>query len=181
MPNAFTLPLIAGLAVVGAAAGVGLGRSAMAEIDPSKFADPETAFHADLAANGGPDWSQVQAQEYAQAQVVTQDAPKPAGCVGCTTWPVEYVPRHDPTVDRVYVPASDVEYRQARARVQAPTVVVYEVSAPARERIVRYASYPVSREEADRMAQARQAEAQAREAPDQPNDPAADQDYAATQ
>ena len=168
MPNALTLPLIAGLAVIGAAAGIGLGRSAIAEVDPAKFSDPETVFHADLAANRGPDWSQVQAREYAQAQVVTQDAPKPAACVGCTSWPVEYVPRHDPTVDRAYISAPEPEYRQAKAQVQ--TVVVDQAPARERERIVRYASYPVSREEAQQAQQAQQAP-----------DPAADEDDAATQ
>lgn len=152
MPNAFTLPLIAGLAIVGAAAGVQLGRSAVAEINPAYLGQPDTPFYADLAANRGPDWSAVQAQEYQREQVVTQDAPVPAACVGCRTWPVEYVPRPDPTVDRLYgSAANDREYRDAVARV--PVAVVYQAPDPARERIVRYASYPVSREEAERAQQ----------------------------
>jgi len=160
MSNAVTLPLIAALAMTGAAAGVALGRSAGGEIDPAYRQDPESVFYADKVPNRSPDWAAVQAQEYQQAQVVTQDEPKPGGCVGCSSWPVDYVPRHDPTVDRIYAsPAYDREYRQAVREVQAATTI--DVPGPARERIVRYASYPVSREEADAAA------AEAAEASDQ--------------
>jgi hypothetical protein len=161
MPSAATLPLIAALAMTGAAAGVALGRSAGGEIDPAYHQDADSVFYADKVPNRSPDWATVQAQEYQEAQVVTQDAPKPAGCVGCSSWPVDYVPRRDPTVDRLYASTGyDREYRQAAREAQA-AIAVEEVPAPARERIVRYASYPVSREEADAAAAEAAAAAQA--------------------
>jgi hypothetical protein len=154
MPSLYALPVIA-LSLVGAAAGLSLGRAAIEEVNPVYLHDPDQAFHADLAPYRSPDWAAVQAQEYQQAQVVTEPAPTPATCIGCRTWPVEYVPRHDPTIDRAYAPrADDREYREALARLPAEAV-----PEPARERIVRYTSYPVSREEA---AARRLAAAQAR-------------------
>jgi hypothetical protein len=156
VPNAYIFPMIAGLAVAGAAAGVQMGHSAIAEIKPDYFQEPAARFHADLVPYRSPDWAQVQAQEYNQPpQVVTQDAAMGGGCVGCRTWPVEYVPRHDPTVDRIYAADGvDREYREAvrAARAAPTTVVVQEAPDASRERIVRYASYPVSREEADAAA-----------------------------
>jgi hypothetical protein len=153
MPSLYALPILA-LSLVGAAAGLELGRSAIAEVDPAYLHDPEQSFHADLAPYRSPDWAAVQAQEYRQAQVVTEPAPTPDSCIGCRTWPVDYVPRHDPTVDRVYSPrADDREYREALAQVPEAA------PEPAPVRIVRYVSYPVTREEAAARAQ------QAAEAP----------------
>jgi hypothetical protein len=152
MPNLYALPVVA-LSLVGAAAGLSLGRAAIADVNPVYFHDPEQSFHADLAPYRSPDWAAVQAQEYRQAQVVTEPAPTPDTCVGCRTWPVDYVPRRDPTVDRVYAPrADDREYREAVTQV--PAEAVDAAPDPARVRIVRYASYPVSREEAAAQEQA---------------------------
>jgi hypothetical protein len=177
VPNPYLLPLIAGVAIAGAAAGMQLGHAAIAEIKPAYFEEPQTRFHADLVPYRSPDWAQVQAQEYNQPpQVVTQDEAMPGGCVGCRTWPVEYVPRHDPTVDRVYASdADDREYREAMkasrtALAARTTVVVYETPSASSEHIARYASYPVSREEA---AAAQPQAGQAQTAP--PEDDAATQ------
>jgi hypothetical protein len=151
VPNTLTLSMLAGLSIAGAAIGVQLGRSAINEIDPAYFRDPEVAFHGDLAANRGPDWAQVQAQEYAAAATpVTQ-------CIGCVgrpvpDFPVEYVPGRDPYVnfapDRWSPPV-----RHARAEVAEVAAYVEAEPDPVRERIVRYASYPVTQEEAREMAE----------------------------
>lgn len=167
MPNALALSVVAALSVGGAALGLELGRSTIGEIDPAYFRDPEVSFHAGLAPNASRDWEQVQAQEYAQGEpAITQ-------CIGCLAgpppdYPVEYVPQHDPYVDTA---VSRWPARDARG-AEAPAEIVYvEVPAPERERIVRYASYPVTQEEAQAMAE--------RDAPAADDDPAGES--AATQ
>jgi hypothetical protein len=158
MPNAVTMTVLAGLAVAGTALGVGLGRSAIEEINPAYLQDKEARFHGDLAANHPENLDQVQSREYAQAPAI-------ASCIGCLAgppppFPVEYVPGRDPYVD---TSARAWPGRVRAAQVQAAQVVpataqvvpVQEPQAPdpARERIVRYSSYPVTQEEARTMAE----------------------------
>jgi hypothetical protein len=49
MARAVTLPLIGTLALTGIGVGIQLGYSAIAEIDPIYYSQPETRFHADLS------------------------------------------------------------------------------------------------------------------------------------
>ena len=148
MPISTTLPAMAGLAIVGAALGITLGKSAIAEINPAYFNEAEDAFHADLVPHRSPDWAQVHQAEYRAAQQPVVVGELGSGCIGCRNYPVEYVPRHDPAVDR-YVEGAYVEGGLLRA--PEPTNVEVVETAPApdpdRERIVRYASYPVSSQE----------------------------------
>lgn len=145
MPATMTLPIMAGLAILGVAAGINLGQSAVSEINPAYFSDPEDSFHADLVPYRSPDWAQVQAAEYRAAQQPVLVGDLGSGCIGCRDYPVEYVPRHDPAVDG---------YRQGyedgyAAMPQPAQIVVVETPAPdpARERIQAYSSYPVSSDE----------------------------------
>jgi hypothetical protein len=142
MPASTTLPIVAALALIGSAAGVTLGRSAIAEIDPAYFTDPEVPFHADLASNRGTDWAQVQALEYQQASAADGLG---TGCVGCRAFPAEYAPRHEPAVDG-YQDGWTASARFAAAPAEA---MVEEEMEPDPERadIVRYASYRVSEDE----------------------------------
>ena len=145
MPVSTTLPVMAGLSILGAALGITLGKSAVAEINPAYFNEAEDDFHADLVPYRSPDWGQVHQAEYRAAQQPVIVGELGSGCIGCRTYPVDYVPRHDPAVDR-YVEGGLI-------RAPEPTVVegVETAAMPApdpdRERIVRYASYPVSSEE----------------------------------
>jgi hypothetical protein len=142
MPVSTTLPIMAGLAIVGAALGVGLGRSAIAEINPAYLNKGEDSFHADLVPYRSPDWAQVHQAEHRSAQQPVLVGGLGSGCIGCRDYPVEYVPRHDPAVD-AYAGGELL-------RAPEPTQVVYTEAAPAdpeRERVQRYASYPVSSEE----------------------------------
>ena len=99
MAHYLTWPAIAGLAIVGAAGGVTLGRSAVAEINPSYFGQAESDFYSDLVPNrtppGGADWNAVQQAEYANAGVAQGLG---TGCIRCREYPVEYVPVPDPSV-----------------------------------------------------------------------------------
>jgi hypothetical protein len=143
MPASTTLPLVAGLAILGTALGVNLGHSAVSEINPAYFSDPEDSFHSDLVPYRSPDWAQVQASEYRAAQQPVLVGDLGSGCVGCRDYPVEYVPRHNPAVDGYTV-------YSASAPAAAPAqVYIVETPAPdpARERIQAYASYQVSADE----------------------------------
>jgi hypothetical protein len=163
MPASTTLPVLAGLSIVGAAFGVSLGRSAISEINPAYFDEPEDGFHADLVPYRSPDWAQVQADEYqaAQQQMVAGDLG--SGCVGCRDYPVTYVPQHDPAVD-------GYQDGYAASAPQPAQIVIVETPAaapdPALERIRRYADYPVSRDE--KPAQAAEAAQAVPEAPAEP-------------
>ena len=146
MPATTTLPIMAGLSILGAALGINLGRSAVSEINPVYFNEADDSFHSDLVPYRSPDWAQVQAAEYRAAQqqpVLVGDLG--SGCIGCRDYPVEYVPRHDPAVDGYQ------DGYAASAPEPAPAqIVIVETAAapdPARERIARYASYPVSSDE----------------------------------
>ncbi|HEX8309175.1 MAG TPA: hypothetical protein VF645_12240 [Allosphingosinicella sp.] len=141
MPVSTTLPVMAGLSILGAALGITLGKSAIAEINPAYFNEAEDEFHADLAPYRSPDWAQAHQAEYRAAQQPVVVGELGSGCVGCSDYPVAYVPKPDPAVD----PYASGEL------IRAPEPTVVTVAAPApdpdRERIVRYASYPVSAEE----------------------------------
>ena len=155
MPHSLVLPLVAGLSLAGAAVGVQLGHSAIAEIDPAVFAEPEESFHAPLAANQCPDWAQVQLAEYRQPEVVSQPEVPPA-CIGCVTWPIELGPQPSAGVPRYYRVAAEPSVRTGYAEAETlPSVVVDDVPEPTRQRIARYSSYPVSGD--DKPAEAAQA------------------------
>jgi hypothetical protein len=142
MPVSTTLPMVAGLSILGAALGITFGRSAVAEINPAYFSESEDDFHADLVPNRSPDWAQVQQTEYRSAQQPVLIGELGSGCVRCADYPVAYVPRHDPAVD-LYSGTDEA------VAPQPAQIVIVETPAPdpAREQIQRYSSYPVSSEE----------------------------------
>jgi hypothetical protein len=140
VPNSLVLPLIAGLSLAGAAVGVQLGHSAISEIDPTLFSEPEENFHAGLSPYQSPDWAQVQQAEYAQPEVVSQPEVPPA-CIGCVTWPVEPGPQPSAVVTPAYRASSRERYAETET---VPSVVVDNVPDATRERIARYSTYKVS-------------------------------------
>jgi hypothetical protein len=141
MPVSTTLPVMAGLAILGVALGVGFGKSAVADINPAYFSKAEDSFHGDLVPNRGPDWAPVHQADYRAAQQPVVFGDLGTGCVGCRDYPVEYVPRHDPAVDRYVEGGTLPEPAQAAVAEAAPA------PDPDRERIQRYASFPVSSDE----------------------------------
>lgn len=163
MPVSTTLPVMAGLSILGAALGITLGKSAVAEINPVYFNEAEDEFHADLVPYRSPDWAQVHQAEYRSAQQPVIVGELGGGCIGCRVYPVEYVPVHDPAVD--IGPHGEGEL----LRAPEPTVVMASQTTapdPARERIQRYASYAVSSEE-----RPAEAVAVAEAAPEEPSAP----------
>jgi hypothetical protein len=143
MPVSTTLPVMAGLSILGAALGITLGKSAIAEINPAYFNEAEDEFHADLVPYRGSDWAQVHQAEYRAAQQPVIVGELGTGCIGCRDYPVAYVPRHDPAVDYY----ADGELLRAPEPTNAPAVEAVAASDPDRERIQLYASYPVSSDE----------------------------------
>jgi len=147
MPHSLTLPLIAAATLVGGAAtGIALGHSTVAEINPKHFGagdDAASQFYGDLAPNRRADWGQVAAAELQQAAT----APPPVTNTAAT-WPAAPAPLHDPNVDRALAQA----WREVRAPAPQPRfveTVVYEQAErpdPVPERVHRYASYPVYRD-----------------------------------
>ena len=99
MPQPLTVATLAVLTVAGSLTGVYLGRSAIAEINPAYYDEPETRFHADLVPNP----PSFEAAQVHPAGYVTPAEYRQAlgnGCVGCRTYPEEYYPVHDSSVDK---------------------------------------------------------------------------------
>lgn len=86
MAYPIALPAVAGLSIVGAAFGVWLGKSAVSEINPIYYSEPEARFHADLSPYRSPDWAKVQAAELQQAGM-GEDYGR--FCLGCIDYPEE--------------------------------------------------------------------------------------------
>lgn len=142
MAHPMTLPALAGLSIVGMALGVHLGRSAVAEINPAYFTEPEVPFHADMVPGGAPDWAQVQVTEYQRTGLVEGLG---NGCVGCRDYPIDYVPESDPAVDGANDGYEDGWSASSGEAVQAVMVEESEPD-PDRERIERYSGYPITEE-----------------------------------
>ena len=140
-----TLPLIAGLTVFGAAAGVWLGRSAIAEINPAYYASAPERFHADQVPYRSPEWAQVQAAEFQQTGSFEGLG---TGCLGCGAGDTVYAAPTVVTYGEGWTEGAIAEAQplQAPAAPAAPD--------PDVERVLRYASYAVSSEEAAAAASA---------------------------
>jgi len=123
MPHPLTLSTAGAIALVGIFTGVQLGRSAIAEIDPIYYSERPTRFHADLVPN--PPSDSPPNITLAQAD---QNAALGTGCVGCRTYPEEYYPIHDASIDRY----SSGYARDADA---APALAVLETEEPDPEAI----------------------------------------------
>lgn len=112
MAHPLTISTAGVLALLGVGAGVHLGRSAIAEINPIYYSEAPTRFHADLS----PYRSTGSAPSISLAQ--GGDAPIAGDCVGCRTYPEEYYPIHDASIDRYssdYALSSDVAPAPAAA------------------------------------------------------------------
>jgi len=157
VPNTLTLSALGALSIAGAALGWQLGHASVAEINPAYFKERETSFHAALAANAPQGWDQVQRQEFSQGEDPI------TSCIGCVNgplpdYPVAYVPGRDPYIETAAVTRWPAQERQARVAPEAQEQAavaepVQEAKTdPARDRIVRYGSYPVTQDEARAMA-----------------------------
>lgn len=144
MGSPVTLSTMTALAIAGAGFGVYLGKSAIAEINPSYFAAPSSAsvFHSDLIADPS---------DVASAPVVSARADDfsglGTGCGGCRTYPEEYIPVRDAAVDSFdaptsYAPGPDRLIEDVDAEIAA-AIARREAAAS----VERYAHSPIASDE----------------------------------
>jgi hypothetical protein len=145
MAYPIALPAIAGLTVVGAACGIWLGKSAISEINPIYYSEPETRFHADLVPYRSPDWAKVQAAELQQAGL-GEDYGR--FCLGCIDYPEDPNPapirEPDGTDDGWSASAS---YEEPEVYAASAETVPVEQADPEWKRVQLYASARVSVDE----------------------------------
>ena len=141
MPGKTTLPLLAGLSALGAATGVWLGGEAIGDIDPFFFTPRQESFVADRIAYRSPDWAQVQIGEYRQDAAFdgVGQGPMP-GAVYASPAVASY--------GQDWAAQAESAAEPVRTWADAPPSEPERID-PERERIVRYASYPVTSEEAE--------------------------------
>ena len=140
-----TLPMSAMLSLAGAALGIYLGNSAIAEINPAYFTSPErgTSFHSDLAGYRSPD-----SASGAQANLYDAASTEPLyhGCIGCRSYPEDYLPVHEASLGKVHAGWASTSY-------EVPAEPADDVMTPQRARslsdIERYARYPITMEDAE--------------------------------
>ena len=141
MPNVLTLSTLSVLAVAGSVSGVYLGRSAISEINPAYYDEPDPRFHADLVANPP---SRDAAMVHRAGQLSDEEAGRAlgSGCVGCATYPEEYYPVHDSSIDK---------YRPSyAAMIEEPLPPLEVADGSATEKtedfaeVERYSSYAVA-------------------------------------
>jgi hypothetical protein len=137
-----TMPILSGLAILATIAGVSLGRSAVAEINPVHYKPPTSSFYADLVPyrSSGSVQADLAGSDYFQAEPAYSADP---GCGTCDDYPVEYRPRHDKSVDGIEdgwsasTGASDIE-GTAAADTAPP-----EPKPANRQWIERYTTYTI--------------------------------------
>lgn len=137
MGRAATFSILGGLTLVGAAAGLHLGRSAVSDIDPVYYGDiDDPRFQSELVPNR----SGKSAPPSSSPAELTPVAI--TSCIGCRAYPEEYRPQRDADIDAQLndLPAS-LGYDAVQAA--ADTVPVAEAPDPEREAVIRYASWPV--------------------------------------
>ena len=163
MAHQLTWPTIGVLALLGTGAGVHLGYSAIAEINPVHFASsqPRSSFHADLVPN--------RPSDSAPMTLASDEGLLGAACIGCRTYPEEYYPIHDASVDGGY--ESDwASEESAEAAIELTAYAVETLAEAARrkadlERVERYAHAPVTAEEQVAAAPAPASDVQREEEP----------------
>lgn len=144
MPQATTLSLLALVTTLGGIVGTQLGKDAIAEMNPVFFSErPEPAtVYKDFQATPtalptDPDWDYP--YDWARGPV----------CWGCPGQPDPYLDAYvEPFVDPVPIPTSG----KAVVRIVGDDPTMAETERPALHRDVdRYASFPVTQDEARRM------------------------------
>ena len=122
------------LAIAGSVGGVYLGRSAISEINPAYYDEPEPRFHADLVPNP-PGFEAPPVHEAGYLSPFDTYAALGSGCVNCRAYPEDLYPVHDSSVDK-YQPGY-AEMIEAPAPQPAPYAVDPQEEA---ERIADFAT-----------------------------------------
>jgi hypothetical protein len=134
-PLTGNLSLLAGLALIGAAGGITLGHSAVSEINPVYYAEAPSRFHGDQVPQR-PDWTQPQ-PALADASAMQGLG---NGCFGCSAREAEF---HSAPAVVTYTDSWRADAVRAAAPIE-PAPLEEAAPDPERERVVRYASYPIT-------------------------------------
>jgi hypothetical protein len=149
MPHPLTLPALSVLALVGTGTGIVLGRSAISEINPAYYSDPEPRFHADL----GPHRPSMEAPVYRAGALTAAEMEQAlgTGCVNCRLAPGSYYPVYRQAesgastdyalVDSAPAPIAAVQVEASPDPAEATAETEH---AEALVRVHRYASYEVT-------------------------------------
>jgi hypothetical protein len=149
MPHPLTLPALSVLALVGTGTGIVLGRSAVSEINPAYYSDPEPRFHADL----GPHRPNMEAPVHRAGALTAaeMDQALGTGCVNCRLAPGSYYPVYRQAesgaatdyalVDSAPAPIAAVQVEASPDPAEAAAETEH---AEALVRVHRYASYEVT-------------------------------------
>jgi hypothetical protein len=127
------------LALLATAAGVSLGHSAVADINPVYFSSAPDRFHGDRTPHR-PDWTAPQ-----PALSAASSEGLGTGCFGCSARGSEHYAA--PAVV-TYTDGWRADAERASAPVEAAVIEQVAAPDPERERVVRYASYPITEAEA---------------------------------
>ena len=142
MARKTTLPLLAGLSAVGAAAGLWLGGAAIGDIDPFYFSgSPETSFVSDRMPQP-PDWAQVQVGEYQQEGLIEVPPQPVVGAIYASPAVASYGESWSDAAERQAEPVRVWSSRETPVRAAEPAP-----ADPEWEQVRRYASYPLSEQE----------------------------------
>ena len=151
-----TLPKLAGLCVVGAASGMWLGGAAVGEIDPFFYTAPEPTFVSDRMAYRSPDWTEVQIGEYRQEGLLDGigRGPMPGAVYASPavasygeSWAAASADQAEPVREQWAERAQPVRVWRSGELPAERTE-----PDPERQRVERYASYPIAEEEAEQGA-----------------------------
>lgn len=140
MAYSTTVPILAGLTILGSMTGVSIGRSTIAQINPVYFQPPSSHFYSELTPNRGPADQQpdLGGTDYVQADYAYSAAP---GCGACMDYPVDYKPRHDKAVDVI----EDSRSASASSEPVLASETEWREPAPAnRDWVDRYTDYQVA-------------------------------------
>jgi hypothetical protein len=133
MAHSMTLPIIGVIALAGVGAGMHLGHSAIAEINPIYFSAPPSRFHGDLV----PHRPTGSAPELVLAQADDSNA-LGTGCVGCRSYPEEYIPIRDASIED---PASVYTSDGGKVRLAAAEAIPDPEAERLRSDIARVEQY----------------------------------------
>jgi hypothetical protein len=141
MPQPMTLAVVGALTLVGAGVGTWAGRAAIAEINPAYFNRSDDSFHADRVPYRSPGWAETDTG-------VREDVQLAHGLGnGCLTCGAPEMAAAAPVMPAVY---GEQWVQDASAAAEPAAILFVEAEPdPERERVQRYASYPVSAEEAE--------------------------------
>lgn len=129
------IPVLAALALTGAATGIYLGKAAVAEINPAYFSEPESRFHSDLTPYRPGEASGYRAGELSQSNL---DQALGRGCLGCRAYPEDVVLVQRASTGKLHADPAELSSEPVQIAAAEP------LPSPEFAAVERYATYPVT-------------------------------------